>query len=1075
MRLLSVGLAAAILLALHSPGPGWTGETPGDSGVPAAGGSVAGGRAPVRVGAAFGRRPLAFEANEGQGETGVRFLTRGRGFTLNLAATDAALVLKPPRPRRGRTGEAARTGAGERLERLRSEEEAAALAATTVRMRFPGASAAPRVVGLDELPGKVNYYQGSDPSRWRTGIATYGRVRYEGVYPGIDLVFHASGEHLEYDFVVAPGADPGAIRLAFEGAEGVAVTAGGDLVVRAGTGELRHQKPLVYQATAAGTRQIIAGGYVLDGAGAVRFVVEGYDRSRPLVIDPTLVYSHFLGDVTPGNDSFEFGVGIAVNAEKQAYLAGASDYWSGTDATVAKLSSSGSTLLWVTYLIGSGFDEAWAIALDASGNAYATGYTTSSDFPTTGGAYKAFLSGSVDAFVVKLSASGTLVYSTYVGYSAGGPGETGYDYGFAIAVNSSGNAYVTGSVHASTFVTILDFPEGLPYIGTAWNFGKMWVFKLNSTGTTLLESVEVGPAASDTLGSGIKLDSSGNVYVSGSTGSSSFPTTAGAIQGGFGGGDRDAVVVKIDNEFTALVYATYLGGATSDFAIGLALDSSGSVYVTGYTNSAAFPSKTPIQPAPPAGLTDKTVFIAKLNPTGTALEYSTFLGGSLLDLGSDFAASIGWGIAVDSSGQAHVAGFTQAYDFPRTSGAIQSSLAGDWDAFVVKLDPTGTVLRYSTFLGGHGQDVALGIALDSTGDAYITGATSNRRSDTGAIVAADFPTTGPVTLPDGSVQSAYGGGTHDAIVAKLHDLAPALHFVTFPTAFPALPASGKVGTPYVGNIGIGGGTPPYTVTTISGALPAGLSFGSPVVSGTPEQTQTALFTAQVQDAVGTVVQQSFTVEIQPPTVPAPTGPAAGATSVSPMPAFTWSATTGATAYRIMIATSAAALPTTSGEDACPACVVNTTVTGASYIPLPGILAPGATYYWQVKAVVGTEPSVWSAVRSFSTRARLFTFTDDPLAAGTTPVRATHITQLRDAVNNRRANRGLAAFTFTDAALGAGTQIRALHLTELRSALEVAYAAAARTLTYAEPTVQAATTPIKASHWSELRTAVEALD
>jgi len=1075
MRVLPVALVASILVALQPAHPARTHAAPpaSSAGPCAERSSDAAAGAEVRT--VHGRRPLAFEINDGQVDASVKFLARGRGYTLHLTATEAVLALRPPRPGGAREGSRSRTDMRDRLDSLPATGEPAP-ATSTVRMRLLGASAAPRLVGLDRLPGKVNYYRGNDPARWRAGIATYARVKYERVYPGIDLVYHASGEHLEYDFVVAPGADPGAIRLAFDGAQGVELGAGGDLVVRAATGELRHKKPFVYQETAAGTREIIAGDYVLDGDRGVRFEVGRYDRTRPLVIDPTLVYSHFLGDVAPGNDSFEFGVGIAVNAEGQAHIAGATDYLAGTDATVAKMSSSGSTVLWVTYLIGSGFDEAWGITLDASGNSYITGYTTSTNFPVTTGAYKTFLSGSVDAFVVKLNSSGAVVYSTYVGYSAGGPGETGYDYGFAIAVDGSGNAYIAGSIDASTVVTVLDFPEGLPYIGTAWNFGKMWVAKLNSTGTALLESVEVGPGASDTLGTGIRVDASHNVYVSGSTGSAAFPTTAGAVQTAFGGGDRDAVVVKVNAEFNALVYSTYLGGATSDFAIGLALDSSGYVYVTGYTNSAGFPSKTPIQPAPPGGLTDKTVFITKLNPTGTALVYSTFLGGSLLDLGSDFAASIGWGIAVDSSGQAHVAGFTQAYDFPRTSGAIQSSLGGDWDGFVVKLDPTGTVLRYSTFIGGHGQDVALGIALDPSGNAYITGATSNRRSDTGALVTADFPTTGPVALPDGSVQSAFGGGTHDAIVAKISDPGVALQFVAFPTVFPALPASGKVGVPYVGNVGIGGGTPPYTVQTIGGTLlPAGLSFGSPVVTGTPEQIQTSLITVQVQDQVGTIIEQNFTIQIQPPTTPGPTGPAAGATAVSPMPAFTWSATTGATAYRIMVATSAGALPTASDSDACPACLVNTVVTSASFTPLPGVLAPGATYFWQVKAIVGTQPSVWSAVASFSTRARLFTFSDDPLVAQTTAVQAAHVLQLREAINNRRVNRSLAAFTFSAPAPAVGAAIRAAHLAELRTALAAAYAQAARTLPIAEPEVQAQVTTIKASHLTELRVAVEALD
>jgi hypothetical protein len=509
----------------------------------------------------------------------------------------------------------------------------------------------------------------------------------------------------------------------------------------------------------------------------------------------------------------------------------------------------------------------------------------------------------------------------------------------------------------------------------------------------------------------------------------------------------------------------------------IALDADRNAYVTGFTLSSDFPTVNPVQPSPVGGLRDKTVFVAKLDASGSALAYSTFLGGSVLDVGTAYAeASIGWGIAVDAGRNAWVAGWTQARDFPTTAGAFQTTLGGvpdghgDLDAFVVRLDPTGSILRYASFIGGRGQDVAIGIALDPAGNAYLTGGTSLRRTDTGLVVAPPhFPTTA------GAFQPVFNGGSHDAFVVKLADPGLALQFVVFPPQFPSLPPAGTVGVPYVGNVGIGGGVPRagpegYLVERIQGALPAGLKLGSGnILSGTPLQIQTALFRVQVSDQTAVIADQADrSITIQAATTPVP---ADGAAGVSPAQPVAWPVIGSAPSYRIMIATSAGALPTAAGAETCPGCVVNAVVASPVFVPVVGTFQPGTTYFWQVRA---TNGGAWSAVRSFTTRAALVAFSDHPLVAGTTPVRAQHVQELRTAINALRAQLEMAAFDFGPA-VAPGHPVQALHLSGLRAALAEVFAAVGRPLPLAEPAITARVTPIRASHLTELRMAVDFLE
>ncbi len=687
--------------------------------------------AQARVSEAYGKLPLHFEANRGQTHDDVRFLSRGPGYGLYLTAHEAVLVLK------------------------QSDVQTHAMP-VVVRMSLVGAMPQPRVSALEELPGKANYFIGNDPAKWQTNVPTYAKVQYRDVYPGIDVVYYGNQRQLEYDFVVAPGADAQRIVLDFKGVERLEIDAQGELVMHAAGGALRQHKPVIYQDI-DGIRREIAGGYVMKGAHQIAFQVAAYDKTRPLVIDPVLVYSTYLAG--SGNEE---AWGIAVDSLGNAYVAGITDSTNfpttlgafqtalggNVDAFVTKLNATGSALLYSTYLGGSGNEAGGrpegggrpGIAVDSLGSAYVTGFTSSSNFPTTSGAFQIALGGNFDAFVTKLNATGSaLVYSTYLG---GSGGEGGI---FRIAVDSLGNAYVAGHT-AST-----DFPITPGAFQTAFvGHVDAFVTKLNATGSALVYSTYLGGSTIQIDGSdfrediAIAVDSLGNAYVAGGTTSNNFPTTPGAFQTTFGGGLADAFVTKLNGAGSALLYSTYLGGSVYEQAFGIALDTSGSAYVTGFTSSSNFPTTSGAFQIALGGNFD--AFVTKLNATGSALLYSTYLGGS--------GGEAGGGIALDSAGNAHVAGATNSNNFPTTPGAFQTTYGGGLnDVFVTKLNATGSALLYSTYLGGSGDDEGLGIALDTLGNAYVTGVT--------------FFTNFPTTL--GAFQTVAGGG-EDVFVAKLGEV-----------------------------------------------------------------------------------------------------------------------------------------------------------------------------------------------------------------------------------------------------------------------------------------------------------------
>jgi hypothetical protein len=706
----------------------------------------------------YGNLPLSFEANTGQTDDQVKFLARGGGFSLFLTNDEAVIDLKKTGPSHIDPGKR-----GAKPTPMADSDGSSA--SVKLHMQLLDANMASRVVGAAELPGKVNYFIGNDPAKWRTSVPTYAQVKYENVYPGVDLIYYGNQGRLEYDFVVAPGSDPGLIALRFRGGRHVAVDQNGDLLLN--SEDVRYQKPVVYQNN-EGARKPVESQYVMTADNTIRFTVGDYDRSKPLVIDPVLVYSTYLG-----GSEVDFGKGIAVDASGNAYIVGdtrSSDFpaanaiqptFTGFHHTVfvTKINASGSALVYSTYLGGSlpnseGFisDSPGGIAVDASGNAYVAGSTASPDFPTTVGALQPTspicpgstceIFDAVAGFVTKINASGSgLVYSTYLG-------GTFADGGNSIAVDGHGNAYVTGFADSKDFPTVNALQSTLGSGAQA----NAFVSKINASGSAFVYSTYLGGGGVDNfdVGTGIAADASGNAYVTGWTRSSSFPT-ANALQPTLKGLIQNAFVTKINANGSAFVYSTYLGGTNlsddtpkdpGDQGNGIAADSSGNAYVAGQTSSADFPTANPLQ-STLAGPTD--AFLTKINASGTALVYSTFFGGSGDDRGDS--------VAVDAVGNAYIAGTTFSTNFPAVS-AVQSTFGGgSSDSFVAEINPSGSALGYSTYLGGSGDEFSGGIALDSLGNVYITGFTRS----------PNFPTANPLQHALSGTDPSAG----DAFVSKI--------------------------------------------------------------------------------------------------------------------------------------------------------------------------------------------------------------------------------------------------------------------------------------------------------------------
>jgi hypothetical protein len=647
--------------------------------------------AQARILGDYGKLPLSFEANHGQADERVKFLSRTGGYTLFLTGDEAVLALSV---KRVGTDRAKIAGASHAMRPSMSAPKSGGV----LRMKLRNANPVATIAGVDELAGTSNYFIGSDPRKWRTGVPTYAKIKYEGIYSGVDLVYYGNQRQLEYDFIVAPGADPRRIAFDVSGAKRIRRDEHGDLVFKVGESEIRWQKPVVYQEK-NGTRNEIAAHYAITDTNRVGFELAKYDPSRPLYIDP-LIYSTYLGG--SGGDS---GASIAVDAAGNAYVTGTTastnfptmnplqpTYGGGAgDAFVTKFNPSGSALLYSTYLGGSGLDGGFGIAVDSSGNAYLTGCTTSIDFPTMNpiqpnyGGNNSPNGGCGDAFVTEIDPAGSaLVYSTYLGGS-------GSDAGIGVAVDGTGDAYVTGYSGSTNFpVTPGGFQTSLngPY--------NAFVAVISPAGAALVYSTYLGGSVYDE-GDGISVDNSDDAYVTGNTLSSNFPTTPGAFQTTYGGG-LDAFVTKFNFTGSELIYSTYLGGSGFNWGFGVAVDSAGDAYVTG-TADGNFPiTLSAFQTTCPKG--PGCAFVTKFNPSGSALVYSSYLGGY-----------IGDSIALDSTGSAYIAGTT--YSLQTKSNIVS------------KLNPSGSGLVYSTYLGGNDDTVGVAIAADSAGNAYVTGSTNS--------------------------------------------------------------------------------------------------------------------------------------------------------------------------------------------------------------------------------------------------------------------------------------------------------------------------------------------------------------
>lgn len=686
-----------------------------------------------RVLDSFGRLPLSFEENRGQVKGGVRFLSRGKGYTIFLTPTEAVFSLK------------------QASESARSRD--------VLRMKFAGANPEPEIRGLDQLPGRTSYITGNDRSEWRSEIPTFERVQYSAVYPGIDAVYYGNQRNLEYDFVVSPGADPKVIEITFEGARSLSSDNEGNLHLRLARGSLVQHAPVIYQETESG-REIVSGGYVIKGENRVSFEIGEYDKASKLVIDPVLSYLTYLGG-TDGDLGGE-AKGIAVDFAGNAYITGRTgeddfpissnafqEELGQVDVFVTKLNSSGTNIVYSTFIGGQNFDTGLAIAVTTDGKACITGQTNvfhinlipRNLWPLTSNAFQRhpfYLSQRTatifDAFVTVLNSSGSdLIYSTYYGGN-------GIDAGRSIAVDNQGKIYIAGETASNDLAMKNSFDAS--FNGNVDGFVAKFDPMETRDSDTLVYATYLGGSGDDRA-HGIAVDSSRNAYIVGQTDSANFPTRNPfqTRQTNF-----DAFLTKINpsqSGSASLVYSTILGGNQIDIARSVAVDSSGSAYVTGSSESTSgFPLLNPLDDT----VVGSEIFITKFNSQGNGLIYSTFLGGD--------GDEEGRGIAIDSFGLAYVIGKTNSGEsFPVVNPLPDTARAGE-DAFVLRLSSDGQTISYSTLLGGIDEDVGNGIDVDGNGEAYIAGRTTS----------SNLPVTENVFQPQRN-------GPVDGFVAKITSIA----------------------------------------------------------------------------------------------------------------------------------------------------------------------------------------------------------------------------------------------------------------------------------------------------------------
>jgi uncharacterized repeat protein (TIGR01451 family) len=751
--------------------------------------SALAGKESIAAQSIIAKLPLAFEPNRGQIDGRVLFLSRNPGYSLFLTARGAVVGLKG--------------------------------VAQPLTFTWQGANADPHTEGMAALPAKHNYLRGNDPKRWRHDIPTYEKVRYRDLYPGIDLIYYGQQRHLEYDLVVAPGANPAAIRLRVAGMDALHVDDDGALRFQVANRVLALSKPVIYQES-EGIKQAVAGGYVLLADNQVGLKLAAYDRSKPLIIDPVLSYSTYVG-----GSGLDQGRGVAVDSSGNAYVVGqtaSTDFPSSgktstdTDAFVAKFNAAG-TLQYATYLGGSGTDRGFAIAVDSNA-LYIVGDTTSTDFPLQN-ADQSTSGGDIDAFVAKLNKDGSgLMYSTYLGGSRA-------EEGLGIAVDSSGDAYIAGATLSD------DFPSSAGAYQAARNSAGVckdptdpakdipcsdaFVAKYDPSGVKLYATF-LGGSFEDTANA-VTVSSDGTAYVTGVTYSGDFPgiVPGVSVQSLNNGGAGDAFVAKLSADGAQVTYATYLGGSGWDQGQAIALDGDGNVYVVGATNSnpvtgVSFPLKNPLQRIYGGGSYD--AFAVKLTPSTTlptvySIQYSTYLGGGDKD--------IAFGVAADGSGNAYVVGETMSTNFP-VDTALQPTWLGsgknNWgDAFISKIDKSGVLLNWSTYLGGGDDDWANGVALDGNGGIYVVGSS----------FSADFPTENPYQTGN--------AGNGDAMLFKLTDSPVTADLQVSVNATPNPVGSGETLTYQVVVNNLSASNNAGGVV-LAATLPGGITFKSATPAGT---------------------------------------------------------------------------------------------------------------------------------------------------------------------------------------------------------------------------------------------------
>ena len=679
-----------------------------------------------RLRESFGKLPLNFEANSGQTDARVKFFSRGSGYGLYLTPNEVLMVFGSAKPHANETRNAKQRTPGDATVQTKPKEQA------IVRMDLVGANDQARLIGLEELPGKTNYFIGNDPKKWRTDVVNYRKVKYESVYPGVDMVYYGDQSQLEYDFIIAPHADPKSIKLKFNGATAPKVDRNGDLLLFSKSGMLRQLKPVIYQETNGG-RTIVEGGYALSCKGRVSFRLGEYDASRPLIIDPVIAYSTFLG----GSDLDE-GASIAVDSSNNIYIAGITDstnfplsnpfqsinkggngpvgYY---ELFVSKLDPTGQFLVYSTYLGGTGIDRGGSIAVDSDGSLHITGSTTSTDFPVANAFQSTYGGGSSDAFLTKLSPAGnSLVYSTYLGGNGPLylPGNY-YEGGYEITTDTLNNAYLVGITDSNSFPTVLPLQSDQ-------GGDDAFIVKLTPAGTVLFSTYMGG--SNDEHASGVTLDPVGNILVAGSTSSTDFPViNAPSFLSGTAD-QNNAWVAQLTGNGDSIIRSTLIGGSATDYGGALAIDTLQNVYVGGSTLSRDFPVQNAFQPNNPTtdGAGDITGWVMKLQPDLSSIVYSTYLGGNAYGGIST--------IQVDSSNNAYLFGSTLATNFPVVD-PIYASNRGYQDIVLSRFSPDGSTLTFSTYLGGANYDRQGTMVLNAAGDIFMTGSTQS----------LDFPLVNP--------------------------------------------------------------------------------------------------------------------------------------------------------------------------------------------------------------------------------------------------------------------------------------------------------------------------------------------